>query len=47
MNHSFGLLMLLGYAIVHLGIQKRANPTGATAGGAARHLEAATSVREG
>ena len=39
LDHSFELLMLVGYAVIHPWIQKRLNPTGAMTTDAARQLE--------
>lgn len=38
-EHTFELLLFLGYAILHPWLQKRWNPTGAMTGEAARRLE--------
>ena len=38
-EHTFELVFLVGYAVVHPWIQKRWNPTGAYTGEAARRLE--------
>lgn len=38
-EHSFDLLLFLGYAVVHPWLQKRWNPTGAMTNDAARRLE--------
>lgn len=38
-NHTFELVLFLGYAVVHPWLQKRWNPTGAFTGQAARRLE--------
>lgn len=38
-NHTFDLVLFLGYAVVHPWLQKRWNPTGAMTGEAARRLE--------
>lgn len=37
--HTFELVLLLGYAVLHPWLQKRWNPTGAFTGEAARKLE--------
>lgn len=39
LDHTFELLLFLGYAVVHPWLQKRWNPTGAMSGEAARRLE--------
>lgn len=39
LNHTFELLLFLGYAVLHPWLQKRWNPTGAFTGEAARKLE--------
>lgn len=39
LDHTFELVMLVGYAVVHPWLQKRWNPTGAMTGEAARKLE--------
>lgn len=44
--HTFELVLLLGYAVVHPWLQKRWNPTGAFTGEAARKLEHVAHVRE-
>ncbi|HEX2188982.1 MAG TPA: hypothetical protein VHG51_08805 [Longimicrobiaceae bacterium] len=48
-EHTFDLLLFLGYAVVHPWLQKRWNPTGAMTGDAARRLEqvARTAERPG
>ena len=38
-DHTFEIVLFLGYAVVHPWIQKRWNPTGAYTGEAARKLE--------
>jgi hypothetical protein len=38
-DHTFEVVLFLGYAVVHPFIQKRWNPTGAFTGEAARKLE--------
>lgn len=38
-DHTFELVLFVGYAVVHPWIQKRWNPTGAYTGDAARKLE--------
>lgn len=38
-DHTFEVVLFLGYAVVHPWIQKRWNPTGAFTGEAARKLE--------
>jgi uncharacterized membrane protein len=38
-EHTFELVLFVGYAVVHPWIQKRWNPTGAYTGEAARKLE--------
>ena len=38
-EHTFEVVFLVGYAVVHPWIQKRWNPTGAYTGEAARQLE--------
>jgi len=38
-EHTFELVFLFGYAVVHPWLQKRWNPTGAYTGEAARRLE--------
>ena len=38
-EHTFELVFLVGYAVVHPWLQKRWNPTGAYTGEAARRLE--------
>jgi hypothetical protein len=45
-EHTFELLFLAGYAIVHPWLQKRWNPTGAYTGEAARKLEHVAGVGE-
>ena len=37
--HTFEMVLLLGYAVLHPWLQKRWNPTGAFTGEAARKLE--------
>lgn len=44
-EHTFDLLVFLGYAVVHPWLQKRWNPTGAMTGDAARRLEQVAHVR--
>jgi hypothetical protein len=44
-NHTFDLLLMIGYAVVHPWLQRRLNPTGAFSGEAARRLEHAAHVR--
>jgi hypothetical protein len=39
LDHTFELLLFLGYAVLHPWLQKRWNPTGAFTGEAARKLE--------
>lgn len=43
-EHTFDLLLFVGYAVVHPWLQKRWNPTGAMTGEAARRLEQAARV---
>lgn len=38
-EHTFEILLFLGYAVIHPWLQKRWNPTGAMTGEAARKLE--------
>jgi hypothetical protein len=38
-DHTFELVLFLGYAVLHPWLQKRWNPTGAFTGEAARKLE--------
>jgi hypothetical protein len=45
-EHTFELLFLGGYAVVHPWLQKRWNPTGAYTGEAARRLEHVAGVGE-
>lgn len=45
--HTFELVLLLGYAVVHPWLQKRWNPTGAFTGEAARRLESVAHVGSG
>ena len=40
LDHTFELLMLVGYAVIHPWIQKRINPTGAMTAESAQALEA-------
>jgi hypothetical protein len=42
--HTFEVLLLLGYAVLHPWLQKRWNPTGAFTGEAARRLESVADV---
>ncbi|HEU0052188.1 MAG TPA: hypothetical protein VFQ39_03380 [Longimicrobium sp.] len=44
LDHTFELVLLLGYAVVHPWLQRRWNPTGAFTGEAARKLEVAAHV---
>lgn len=46
-GHTFDLVLLLGYAVVHPWLQKRWNPTGAYTGVAARRLERVADVEPG
>jgi hypothetical protein len=46
-EHTFDLLLFLGYAVVHPWLQKRWNPTGAMTGDAARRLEQVAQVHGG
>jgi hypothetical protein len=39
LNHTFDLVLFIGYAVLHPWIQKRLNPTGAFTTEAARRLE--------
>jgi hypothetical protein len=43
-EHTFEVVFLLGYAVVHPWLQKRWNPTGAFTGEAARRMEAVAGV---
>lgn len=43
-NHTFELVLFVGYAVIHPWLQKRWNPTGAFTGEAARKLEHAAHV---
>ena len=43
-EHSFDLLLFVGYAVVHPWLQKHWNPTGAMTGDAARRLEQVAQV---
>ena len=38
-DHTFELVLVVGYAVVHPWLQKRWNPTGAFSGEASRRLE--------
>ena len=44
LDHTFELVLLLGYAVLHPWLQRRWNPTGAFTGEAARKLEVAAHV---
>jgi hypothetical protein len=44
LEHTFEVVFLLGYAVVHPWLQKRWNPTGAYTGEAARRLESVAHV---
>ena len=46
LDHTFELLLLIGYAVVHPWLQKRLNPTGAFTRQAARELERVAHVRD-
>jgi hypothetical protein len=43
-DHTFEVVLFLGYAVIHPWIQKRWNPTGAYTGEAARRLETVAHV---
>lgn len=43
-DHTFEMVLFLGYAVVHPWLQKRWNPTGAFTGRAARRLEQVAQV---
>lgn len=44
-NHSFDLLLFLGYVVLHPLLQRRINPTGAITTTAARKLEEVAQVK--
>jgi len=46
-NHTFELVLFVGYAVLHPWFQKRLNPTGAFTAEAARRLERVAHVGEG
>ena len=46
-DHTFEVVLFLGYAVIHPWIQKRWNPTGAYTGEAARRLETVAHVSRG
>lgn len=46
-NHTFELMLLVGYAVIHPWLQARLNPTDAFTREAVRRLEHAGEAREG
>jgi len=46
LNHTFDLVLFLGYAVLHPWLQKRINPTGAFTTDAAQRLERVARVGE-
>jgi hypothetical protein len=44
-SHSFDVMLVLGYAVLHPWLQKRTNPTGAITTEAARKLESLSAIK--